>query len=469
MATSRRNFLRQTGCLLGGAALASTLESFGLMSAYAQSATDYRALVCIFLNGGNDGNNMVVSLDQYNGPAGSTTTGYSNVRNTAGLAVPQANLLPVSPLSGGSYALHPSMPELQQLFNVDKKLAVVSNVGPLAEPLTRTTYQNGTGKKPLQLFSHSDQVGLWQSSVADGVSQTGWGGRAADRIAYLNGTAAFPQVISISGINLFVTGNTARPLAVNDSRTSLSSVLPLNNAAGATTAETNARRASFDALRTYDLSSLLVKASSDLMTGTLQTSAALSSAPGQNFSNIPDTTLGYQLEQVARLIALRDVLGIKRQIFFCSLGGFDTHSNQRSATNGQDALLVQVSQAMKAFYDTTVTLGVQNSVTTFTISDFGRTFQPAGSGSAVGSDHGWGNHQLVMGGAVRGGDFYGRFPTLALSGPDDADSRGRWIPSTSVEQYAATLGTWYGLLSSDLPLVFPLISRFPSSNLGFMM
>lgn len=467
MATSRRNFLRQTGCLLGGAAIASTLEGFGLMSAYAQSDPGYRALVCIFLNGGNDSNNMVVPLD-------AEYSAYQTVRGPSTLAHTQASLLPVNPASGRQFGLHPNMPELQQLFNVDKKLAVVCNVGPLAEPLTRATYQNGTGKKPLQLFSHSDQVGLWQSSIADGVSQTGWGGRTADRIAYLNGAATFPQVISIAGISLFVTGNTARPLAVNDSRTSLSSVLPLNNAAGATTAETNARRASFDALRTYDLTPLLFKASSDLMTSTLQTSAALSSAPAQNFSNIPDTTLGYQLEQVARLIALRGALGIKRQIFFVSLGGFDTHSNQKVVVNGQpggqDGLLLQVSQAMKAFYDTTVTLGVQDYVTTFTLSDFGRTFQPAGSGTGVvGSDHGWGNHQLVMGGAVRGGDFYGRFPTLALNTGDDADSRGRWIPTTSVEQYAATLGTWYGLLSGDLPLVFPLIGRFPSSNLGFMM
>jgi uncharacterized protein (DUF1501 family) len=443
---------------LGGAAIASTLEGFGLMSAYAQSATDYRALVCVFLNGGNDGNNMIVPLD-------AEYSAYQTVRGASTLAITQASLLPVNPTSGRQFGIHPNMPEMQTLFN-QGDLAVVCNTGPLVEPLTRATYQNGTGKKPLQLFSHSDQVGLWQSSIADGVAQTGWGGRTADRAAYLNGTATFPQLISIAGISLFVTGNTARPLALNDSRTALSSVLPLNNAAGATTAETNARRASFDALRSFDLTPLLFKASSDLMTSTLLTRDALLTAPAQNFSTIPDTTLGYQLEQVARLIALRDTLGMKRQIFFVSLGGFDTHSNQR--TTGQDTLLLQVSQAMKGFYDATVALGVENNVTTFTLSDFGRTFQPAGSGAAVGSDHGWGNHQLVMGGAVRGGDFYGRFPTLALSGPDDADSRGRWIPTTSVEQYAATLGTWYGLLSSDLPAVFPLIGRFPSSNLGFM-
>ena len=466
MPTSRRDFLRQTGCLLGTAALASTFDSLGLINAYAQTtAADYRALVCIFLNGGNDGNNMIVPLD-------AEYTAYQNVRGASTLALTQASLLPVNPMSGRQFGFHPNMPEMQSLFN-QGKVGVVCNVGPLVEPLTRSTYQNGTGKKPLQLFSHSDQVGLWQTSTADTVSQTGWGGRTADRTAFLNGAATFPQVISIAGISLFATGLNTRPLAISDSRTSLSSVLPLSNAPGATTAETNARRASLDALRTYDQSALLVKAASDVTSSALQTRDALISANVTLQTNFPDTTLGFQLEQVAKLIALRNTLGIKRQIFFVSLGGFDTHSNQRGA--GQDTLLQQVSQAMSAFYaslvelSTTLATDVTREVTAFTISDFGRTLQPAGSGSAVGSDHGWGNHQLVMGGAVRGNDFYGRFPTLALSGPDDADSRGRWIPSTSVEQYAATLGTWYGLSSSDLPAVFPLIGRFPTANLGFML
>jgi uncharacterized protein (DUF1501 family) len=162
---------------------------------------------------------------------------------------------------------------------------------------------------------------------------------------------------------------------------------------------------------------------------------------------------------------------MKRQIFFCQLGGFDSHSAQR--TNGsQDGLLTQVSQAMKAFYDATVELGVQNKVTSFTLSDFGRTLQPAGSGAGVvGSDHAWGNHHMVMGGLVAGNTIYGSYPTLRLGGPDDTDSsspRGRWIPTTSVEQYAATLATWYGLSTSDLPAVFPLIGRFPTANLGFI-
>ncbi|HEY0100992.1 MAG TPA: DUF1501 domain-containing protein [Pyrinomonadaceae bacterium] len=472
MASTRRDFLRQTGCaLVGGAAFASGIEQLGLINALAQgssTATDYKALVCIFLSGGNDGNNTVVPVDA------ARYAEYANVRSAAGLAIPApgqtGGLLPINPLSGGAYGLHPSMPELKTLFD-NRQLAVVSNVGPLVEPLTRDTYRSGSGKRPLQLFSHSDQVAQWQTSVSHDASQTGWGGRTADRTATLNGAATFPQVVSIAGTTIFATGANTRPLGISDSRTALTSVLPLNNppgAAGYTAAQRDARRAAFDQMRNLDLGATLVKASRDTTEQAIQTSIALATANATLATVFPDTTLGYQLEQVARLVKLRDTLSIKRQIFFCALGGFDTHSGQ-TAANGQGALLTQVSQAMKAFYDATVELGIQNNVTAFTLSDFGRTLQPAGTGAgAVGSDHGWGNHHFIMGGAVRGGDFYGRFPTLALGGPDDTDTRGRWIPSISVEQYAATLASWYGLAASDLPLVFPLIGRFSTANLGFM-
>ncbi|HZG54491.1 MAG TPA: DUF1501 domain-containing protein [Pyrinomonadaceae bacterium] len=472
MASTRRDFLRQTGCaLVGGAALMSGIEDFGLVHALAQggsAAADYRALVCIFLNGGNDGNNTIVPVD-------ATRFGeYGSVRAAAGLALAApgqpGGLLPVNPTSGGEYGLHPAMPEVKTLFD-NRQLAVVANVGPLVEPLTRDTYRNGTGKRPSQLFSHSDQVAQWQTSVSTDASATGWGGRTADRAAALNGGASFPQVVSIAGTSLFATGASARQLGIPDARTSLATVLPLNNpptAAGYTTAQRDARRAAFDALRGADLSATLVKASRDVTEQAIQTSLVLASTNSTLTTDFPNTTLGYQLEQAARLIKLRDTLAVKRQIFFCQLGGFDTHSGQGTATGAHASLLTQVSAAMKAFYDATVELGVHESVTAFTLSDFGRTLQPAGAGGAVGSDHGWGNHQFVMGGAVRGGDLYGRFPTLALGGPDDTDTRGRWIPSTSVEQYAATLASWYGLSATDIPLVFPFIGRFPTANLGFM-
>jgi len=444
-------------------ALASSIDTFSVVQALTpQGVTGYKALVCVFMNGGNDGNNMFVSLDQY--------TAYSNVRFAAGLAIPQANLLQVSPVSGGSYGFHPNMTEMQTLFN-QGKLAVLCNNGPLIEPLTRTTYQNGTGKKPLQLFSHSDQVGLFQTAIANTVSQTGWGGRLADKTSGLNGSATFPSNISIAGINLLLSGVDTRQLAVADSGTSLANVLQLN--AAPSTAEETPRFASFNELRTLDNNFKLVKAASDTRTSSLQTDAALSSVNPTLATVFPNTSLGRQLKQVALLIkASTDVsagINMKRQIFFTQIGGFDTHSAELT---GQDSLLAQVSQAISAFYAATVELGVQDKVTTFTMSDFGRTFQPAGSGPSVGSDHAWGNNQLIVGGSVLGHTLYGTYPTLALGGPDDTDGgsnpRGRWIPTTSVEQYAATLATWYGLSSADLSAVFPLIGRFATPNLGFL-
>jgi uncharacterized protein (DUF1501 family) len=468
MKRTRRDFLRTAACAVGGAALASTVESFGLMDAFAQAGSGYRALVCVFLNGGNDGNNMVVPLDQ---------TGYGQynaVRSTAGLAIPQASLLAVNPPSQGrQFGLHPNMPEMQSLFN-QGKLAVVCNTGPLVEPLTRTTYLNGTGKKPLQLFSHSDQVALWQTSVANSVSQTGWGGRIADRMDAINAPATFSHSVSISGVSTFLTGSATRQLAIADASNALANLLPLTMTG--TSSEVASRRAAFDQIRAADLGARLVKASADTRASALQTSAQLSGVAFRNFTTaFPATSIGRQLLQVGRLIAERNTFGMKRQIFFVQAGGFDTHTTQRGAGATQDTLLQQLSQALNAFYqllknEVTPVVGTDatQDVTVFTLSDFGRTLQPSGSGAAVGSDHGWGSHHLVLGGAVRGGDFYGTFPALALGGPDDADNRGRWIPTTSVEQYAATLASWYGLSAGDFPAVFPLLNRFPVTNLGFL-
>lgn len=464
MAVTRRDFLRSSACALGSMALASSIDTFGAVHALTpQAATDYKALVCVFMNGGNDGNNMLVSLDQYNE--------YSNVRNAAGLAIAQANLLPISPVSGGSYGLHPAMPEMQNLFN-QGKLAILCNSGPLVEPLTRTTYQNGTGKKPLQLFSHSDQVGLFQTAIANNVSQTGWGGRLADKTIGLNGSATFPSNVSIAGINLLLTGADTRQLAVADSGTSLANVLQLNMSG--TSGEQASRLVSFNELRALDNQFKLVKAASDIRSSSIQTDIALSSVNPTLTTVFPSTSIGRQLKQVALLIkACTDPtagINMKRQIFFTQIGGFDTHSAE---IGGQASLLTQVSQAINAFYAATVELGVQDKVTTFTMSDFGRTLQPAGTGvNAVGTDHAWGNHQLIVGGSVLGHTLYGTYPTLALGGPDDTDGgsnpRGRWIPTTSVEQYAATLALWYGLSNADLAAVFPLIGHFATSNLGFL-
>jgi uncharacterized protein (DUF1501 family) len=466
MANTRREFLRTSACALGGLALTSSLDTFGVVHALTpQAAPDYRALVCVFLNGGNDGNNMFLDLNQY--------SQYSTARNAAQLAIAQASFLPVAPASGGSFGFHPNMTEMQNLFN-QGKLAVLCNNGPLVEPLTRTTYQNGTGKKPLQLFSHSDQVGLYQTAIANTVSQTGWGGRLADKTLGLNGAATFPNNVSIAGVNLYLTGVDTRQLAVADSNTSLANVLQLNNAPSATASEISSRLASFNELRTFDNNFQLIKAASDIRSTSIQTDNALSTVNPILTTIFPNTSLGRQLLQVARLIeASTDPaagINMKRQIFFVQIGGFDTHSAQ---LNGQGTLLQQLSQAINAFFNATVELSLQDKITLFTMSDFSRTLQPSGSGLAqVGSDHAWGNHQLIVGGAVQGHTLYGTYPNLTPGGSDDTDGgtspRGRWIPTTSIEQYAATLATWYGLSTADLTAVFPLIGHFSTANLGFM-
>lgn len=473
MKQSRRDFLRKTGCALSMTALATQVEHFGLMSALAQKEIeggDYKALVCIFLNGGNDGNNMVIP--NHNDAILSNYTAYSNVRAASTLAIPQGSLLPITvPRMGGlSYGLHPSLVELQTLWNL-QKMAIVTNAGTLVQPLTRTTYQNNSMPKPLQLFSHSDQVNQAQSSISSSEPVTGWGGRSADKTIALNTGALIPTITSIAGSQLFTAGALTKPLAVNPAPTQLNQLLTLS---GYTTSTQDvARRTALDQLRTIDQSSDVIHAAQDVTQQAINASIALNQPDPTLTVTFPNTTLGNQLRQVAKFLAVRNNLNINRQIFFCSLGGFDTHTGQLT---GQAGLLTQLSQAMKAFYDETVAQGISDKVTTFTMSDFSRTFLPSGTGAGVGSDHAWANHLFVMGGAVLGGNFYGMntsngtpYPTLTLAGPDDTDNRGRWIPTTSVDQYAATMASWYGVSAVDLPLVFPFLSNFGSNNLGFLM
>jgi uncharacterized protein (DUF1501 family) len=456
------------------AALATQLDHFGMINALAQSSGDggdYKALVCIFLNGGNDGYNMVVP--NHSDASISNYGTYSAIRNPAGLAIPQASLLPIAvPRMGGlSYGLHPNMVELQTLWNA-QRMAVVCNVGTLVQPLTRTTYQNNTVPKPYQLFSHSDQVQQTHASNSVTPTSYGWGGRTADLTGGLNPGAPIPMITSVAGTQLFTSGQTTKPLAVNPAPTALNQLLTLTGYNAS--AESVARRTAYEQLRTVDNSHNVVRAARDITQAASDASNALNLADPVLTTTFPNTSLGNQLRQVAKFLGIRNNLGINRQIFFCSLGAFDTHSGELAA---HVTLLTQVSQAIKAFYDETVAMGISDKVTTFTMSDFGRTFLPSGTGAGtVGSDHGWGNHMLVVGGGVLGGDFYGvnssngtPYPTLQLSGPDDADSRGRFIPKTSVDQYAATLASWYGLSAADLPAVFPFLGNFSSSNLGFLM
>jgi uncharacterized protein (DUF1501 family) len=451
------------------AAIATQMRHLGLVSALAQenidkggSDAEYRALVCVFLSGGNDSNNTVVPKH---------TEGYAQYaagRQAQGLAIPQAQLLSMMPPSLGlEFGLHPSMTPLHQLWG-QGKMAVVTNVGTLVQPLTRAQYQSGA-PKPYQLFSHSDQVEQFRTAISSYKATTGWGGRTADKTLSLNVGAAVPTITSIAGATVFNIGNNTSPLIVAAAPTPLNQVLALNGF-GATADET-ARRTAMNNIRQQDLSYSMIQAASVLTQQAVNVSQQLSQNPTLTVT-FPNTTLGNQLAQVAKLMKFRTQLNMTRQIFYVQLGGFDTHGGQLTAHAN---LWAQTSAAIRAFYDETVAQGIASQVTTFTMSDFNRTFNPAGSGSNVGSDHAWAGHHFVVGGAVRGGDFYGRptsngtiFPTLVNAGPDDAETRGRFIPSVAVEQYAGTLASWLGVSDADIPLIFPNIARFSTSNLGFM-
>jgi uncharacterized protein (DUF1501 family) len=379
-----------------------------------------------------------------------------------------------------TYGLHPSLGPaaggnngIHELW-AQGKMAIVTNCGTLVTPTTKTQYQQRTVPLPYQLFSHSDQVDQYQSGNAGTVSFTGWGGRISDQMtATSNPSAIIPMITSINGAQLFTSGQTTLPLAIANASTGLNQVL--NPQGFNSTAASQARLAAMNQLRLQDLGSNYVAAASHITDQAILANSAFST-----FSEVtvtfPATNISQQLKQVARLIKKRTDLNVTRQIFYCQLGGFDTHNNQVA---GHANLLSQLGQAMRAFYDEMVVQGEQNNVTLFTMTDFGRTFNPAGTGAAVGSDHAWGNHLFVIGGSVLGGDFYGvntsngtPFPSLVFNGPDDADSgtnaRGRWIPTTSVDQYAATMARWFGLAENNMAAVFPNIGNFGNSNLGFM-
>jgi uncharacterized protein (DUF1501 family) len=468
---TRREFLKTSCRALSMTAIATQMRHFGLVSVLAQDKADavktegddYKALVCIYLDGGNDGNNSVIP--NYN----EGYNQYAAARQAQGLAIARDQLLPITPPSMGGqvYGFHPAMAALHPLWN-QGKMAVVCNVGCLVQPLTRATYQTGA-PRPYQLFSHPDQAEQFRTGISSFKSTTGWGGRVADRTSTLNPGAAIPMITSIAGANIFNNGSNTKPLIVAAAPTPLNQVLTLNGFG--TAADELARAAAMNSARQRDLNYTLVQQASLITQQAVNVSQQLSVDPTLTVT-FPATTLGNQLRQVAKLIKLRTLLNMSRQIFFVQLSGFDHHSSQLGSHN---SLLTQVSQAIKAFYDETVAQGVAAQVTTFTMSDFNRTLNPAGEGGSVGSDHGWGGPYFVVGGAVAGGNFYGRptangtfVPTLVTGSGDDADSRGRFIPSVSVEQYAATLSRWYGLAEADVPLVFPNINNFSGSNLGFM-
>lgn len=478
---TRRSFLGRSACVgLGATAIASTIRDLRLINSVlaADPPTDYKALVCLFLAGGNDSNNWIVPTDT------TTFNQYTSIRGN--LALPSASLLPIyqtgtsgplfTDVDGHTYGFHPSSPELQTLFGEDK-LALVMNVGTLLRPITRADYlANATGTRPPQLFSHSDQVTQWQTSIPDQPPTTGWGGRVADILnSIANPSGTISMSVSLNGANTFEVGNLVSQYHVATSGAIvLSGNLMTGNGARVRAlrdmlalSHTNLQRTTFagvldNAIATGDL----------LNTAISDTAMSTDTPPGSWVWNtpFPNTGLGNQLKMIARLIEARTDFSMNRQIFFCSVGGYDTHTaqvtlgaNPDPTTGTHTNLLNEVSECVLAFQRAMEQLSISNKVTLFTASDFSRTFPT----NSQGSDHGWGAHQIIVGGAVNGGQMYGHLPTFAINGPDDT-STGRWIPTLAVDQHSATLARWFGLNTSDIQAVFPNITRFSTDNLGFM-
>jgi uncharacterized protein (DUF1501 family) len=453
---SRRDFLRDTLRSATALGAASMLAKFGEMNALAATPSGYQALVCIYLAGGNDGHNTVI-------PVTTAQQNYSLYQQgRQGLALSQGSLLPI--LNGSdTYGLHPSLVEIRNLYN-QGNAAVLANVGNLVVPMNRTGYlANNLSTIPHALFSHADQTGEWQSAIPNGIASSGWGGRLADFMQTQNSSAIFPPIAATSGCGLFCTGQQTYPAAVpppSTSQTSGTGMAVLNGLVNAPSTATGMQQ-----LLTFDNGLQLVQAGNGILTrgtnyantltGLLKSSNITTTFPANN-------SLAAQLKTVANVMSVRSELGLTRQIFFCQLGSFDTHADQLET---QQALLQQLSQAVSAFYQATQELSIEQNVTTFTASEFGRTLTPSGND---GSDHAWGNHHFIIGGGVQGGKFYGTFPSLTPGSSNDANQRGTLIPTTGIAQYGATLAQWFGVPAANLPNIFPNIANFSSSKLGFL-
>jgi uncharacterized protein (DUF1501 family) len=509
---SRRLFLQHSATLsaLTGAGAPLALNLLAAGSAAAQTAGDYRALVCLFLFGGNDAYNMVLPTDT------ASWNAYSTTRNQApdpisllapgvapvGTAVVGSparlgGVLPIAPLNaqGRTFALHPLMGQLQTLFDADKRLAILPNIGPLVQPTTKAQYATASFAKPARLFSHNDQQSTWQALAPEGAT-AGWGGRMADALAAMNTRTVFTSV-SATGSAVWLSGRNIQQYQVSPAGAIRMGANTSNQVYGSTAVAdalsriagtargTHVLHADMAAVaqRSIDAEALLrstLRPPSDAAFGTQPTTGTynpnsdpklqyLNPLTGNNAFN----ALAQQLQVVARMVdaGMTGATGVRRQVFFVSMGGFDSHDfqNRNQADN-----LARVAQALRYFDTALGALNARGNVTTFTGSDFGRTFTSNGDGT----DHGWGSHHFVMGGAVRGGDLYGRFPTLAMKnasnnnfdGSPDQLGNGAMLPGTSVDQLGATLARWFGLSDTQILDVFPNLTNFDASvrNLGFL-
>lgn len=449
---ARREFLRRASQLsLAGVATPWALNLAAMAQAAAQTASDYKALICVFLYGGNDHGNTLVPYDSGSHAA------YAAIRGA--LATPRSALAatalnPVQALPDGrQMALAPQLAPLMPLFD-GGQMGVLLNIGTLIQPTTLAQYNAGSVPLPPKLFSHNDQQSVWQSSLPEGAT-SGWGGRIGDLFLASNNQATF-TCVNVSGNAVFMSGNSAVQYQVSTGGSvALRGIqAPLFGSTACSEVLRQLTTASYPHLMRAEHTRVMTRA----IDANVALTTALAGVPP--LTTLFDSTnpLALQLQMVARLIAARSPLGARRQVFFVSLGGFDTHDFLADQHPG---LLAAVGGALKSFYDATVELGVAQQVTAFTASDFGRTLTSNGDGS----DHGWGSHHLVLGGAVRGGRLHGQLPSVSVNGPDDV-GQGRLLPTTAVDQLAATLARWMGVSNTDLALVAPNIAHYSQQDLG---
>ena len=472
----RREFLHNTLCSTLACASSSALfTQFGMVNAALAAGcpayppvTDYKALVCIFLLGGNDSFNLLIPSDSarfntYIASRGHQADGGVGVEKTDLISITEKHPL----VAGQTYGVHPNLPEVADLFNAGN-LAFVVNTGTLMQPTTKSQYNTSGYPLPPQLFSHADQQGQWQYGQPTENGIVGWGGLIADRLSVLNPGMKIPMSLSLGGQNRFQAGQTVQPYTLTSNGPTQLQNYNGNAGAARMSALTDLLNQTYaDPLsRTY---AATMRNSMDWYTNL--STALTGAADVSSYFPAPGTNpVADSLQEIAKIISVQSTLGAKRQIFFLSFGSFDTHDGQLDVDTGQPHLFSTISQAVNSFYNATKFLGQDKAVTTFTLSEFARTLNSNGDGT----DHAWGGIQFAVGGAVKGQTIYGApavsggvFPDQTLDGPDCL-ARGQMIPTVSSDQYAATLAAWLGVNSCDIATIFPYVQNFSTADLGFL-